>query len=64
MDRTLRLVITIFLVLLLIGMMPVWPYASGWRFGWYPTGGLALVLIVIVVIGLMGADRPGSRPRL
>lgn len=64
MDRTLRLIITIVLILLVIGMLPMWPYATNWGYGWYPSGGLGLILIIVLVVGLMGADRSGSRPRL
>ncbi|HET7008868.1 MAG TPA: DUF3309 domain-containing protein [Candidatus Binatia bacterium] len=45
-------VLVILLILLLIGALPTWPYSSGW--GYYPSGGLGLVLIVIVVLALMG----------
>jgi hypothetical protein len=43
-----RLILIIILVLLLVGSFPVWPYSSGW--GYYPTGGLSLLVIIIVVI--------------
>jgi hypothetical protein len=37
---------------LLLGALPSWPYSSGW--GYYPSGGLGLVLIVLIVLLLMG----------
>ena len=40
------------LILLLVGALPTWPYSSGW--GYYPSGGLGLVLVVIIVLFLMG----------
>jgi len=43
-----RLVLIILLVLLLVGSFPVWPYSTGW--GYYPTGGLSLLVIIVVVI--------------
>jgi len=43
-----RLVLIILLVLLLVGSFPVWPYSTGW--GYYPTGGLSLLIIIVVVI--------------
>ncbi|MDB5392681.1 MAG: hypothetical protein JWM91_187 [Rhodospirillales bacterium] len=43
-----RLILIIILVLLLVGSFPVWPYSAGW--GYYPTGGLSLLIIIIVVI--------------
>ena len=43
-----RLLLIILLVLLLVGSFPVWPYSTGW--GYYPTGGLSLLVIIVVVI--------------
>jgi len=42
----------IILILLLVGALPTWPYSSGW--GYYPSGGLGLVLVIFVVLLLMG----------
>jgi hypothetical protein len=47
--RTLLLIIV---VLLLIGALPMWPYSGGW--GFYPSGGLGLLLILIIVLALTG----------
>ena len=47
-----RLLLIILLVLLLVGSFPVWPYSTGW--GYYPTGGLGLVLIVLLVLVVSG----------
>jgi hypothetical protein len=44
-------ILLIVLVLLLIGALPTWPYSSGW--GYYPSGGLGLVLIVLLVVALL-----------
>ena len=40
----------ILLVLLLVGSLPTWPYSSGW--GYYPAGGLGVVLLVMLVVML------------
>lgn len=40
--------LTVFLVLLLIGMLPAWPYSAGW--GYFPSGGLLLLLIVLFFV--------------
>jgi hypothetical protein len=40
------------LVLILIGALPAWPYGNGW--GYYPSGGIGLVVVVLVVLLLMG----------
>ncbi len=45
-------ILMIVLVLLLIGAIPSWPHSKGW--GYYPSGGLGLVLTVLVVLMLLG----------
>ena len=44
--------IILLLVLLIVGASPSWPYSQGW--GYYPSGGLGLVLVVILVLALLG----------
>ena len=46
-----RLVLLIILLLLLIGALPTWPYSAEW--GYYPSGGLGLVVLVLLVLVLM-----------
>jgi hypothetical protein len=46
------LVLIILLVLILVGSLPTWPYSSGW--GFYPSGGAGLVLLVLIVLLLTG----------
>ena len=45
-------ILIVILILLLIGALPTWPYSSGW--GYYPSGGLGLVVLIIVVLVLLG----------
>jgi len=45
-------ILLIVLVLILVGALPTWPYSSGW--GYYPSGGIGLIVIVLVVLLLMG----------
>ena len=45
-------ILLIILILLLIGALPTWPYSSGW--GYYPSGGLGLVVIVLLILVLTG----------
>ncbi len=45
-------ILLILLVLLVIGALPSWPYSSGW--GYYPSGGLGLALIVLLVLVVSG----------
>jgi hypothetical protein len=47
-----RAILLIIVVLLLIGALPTWPYSSGW--GFYPSGGLGLVLIILLILVLLG----------
>ena len=45
-------VLLIIVILLLVGALPTWPYSSGW--GYYPSGGLGLVLLILVILMLAG----------
>jgi hypothetical protein len=47
-----RTILLVILVLLLLGALPTWPYSSGW--GYYPSGGLGLVLLIVVILLVMG----------
>jgi hypothetical protein len=47
-----RTILIIILILLLIGAFPTWPYSSGW--GYYPVGGVGLVLLIILILALVG----------
>ena len=45
-------ILLIILVLLVLGALPTWPYSSGW--GYYPSSGLGLILVILVVLVVMG----------
>jgi hypothetical protein len=47
-----RNILLIILILLLIGAFPGWGYSSGW--GYYPFGGLGLVLLILIILILTG----------
>ncbi len=47
-----RTILLIVLIVLLLGALPTWPYSTGW--GYYPSGGLGLVVLIIVVLLLTG----------
>ena len=51
-EPSMLTVLIVILVLLLVGVAPVWPYSSGW--GYYPSGGLTLLLLVLVIFLLTG----------
>jgi len=48
----LRAILIILLLLLLIGAFPVWPYSTAW--GYYPTGGIGVLLLILVVLIFAG----------
>ena len=45
-----NLVLLIVLLLLIVGALPAWPYSAGW--GYYPSGGLGLLLLIVVILAL------------
>jgi hypothetical protein len=47
-----RLVLLVILVILLLGALPTWPYSTGW--GYYPAGGLGLLLLILIIFALVG----------
>ena len=47
-----RLVLLVILILALPGALPRWPYSTGW--GYYPSGGLGIVVLILVILLLTG----------
>lgn len=45
------LILLVILVILLIGATPTWPYSRGW--GYYPSGGLGLVIVIVLILWLL-----------
>ena len=45
------IILLIILILLLVGAVPTWPYSRGW--GYYPSGGLGLIVLILVVLLLL-----------
>jgi hypothetical protein len=45
-------ILIVVLVLILLGALPTWPYSSSW--GYYPSGGLGLILLIVVILALTG----------
>ena len=43
-----NILLALILFILLLGVLPTWPYSSGW--GYYPSGGLGILLIVLLVV--------------
>ena len=44
-------ILLIVLVLMALGSAPAWPHSRGW--GYYPSGGLGLVLLILIVVALV-----------
>jgi hypothetical protein len=44
-------ILLIILILALLGAVPTWPYSRSW--GYYPTGGLGLLIIILVILMLL-----------
>ena len=45
-------ILVVILLLMMLGAVPAWPYSRGW--GYYPSGGLGLVLLILLVLLLLG----------
>ena len=48
-----RLLLIILLILLLVGAFPMWPYSASW--GYFPAGGLGLLLLILIIFTLVRA---------
>lgn len=46
------LILLIIVLLLLLGALPTWPHSRSWGYG--PSGGLGLLLVILLVLFLMG----------
>lgn len=46
-----RMLLLVLVVLLVIGLLPAWPYSTGW--GYYPSGGAGLLLLILIVVLLV-----------
>jgi uncharacterized protein DUF3309 len=46
------LILTIVLIIALVGSIPRWPHSKDW--GYYPTGGVGLILIILLILYLLG----------
>lgn len=52
MNSTARIILIIILVLVLLSVLPTWPYSTGW--GYYPVGGIGLVLMIVIALLILG----------
>ncbi len=51
MNSAIRLLVIVVVLVLLLGMLPTWPYSAGW--GYYPSGGLGVLLVVAIILLLL-----------
>jgi hypothetical protein len=51
-DKMLYTILLVILVLMLLGALPAWPHSAGW--GYYPSGGLGLLIIILLILLLAG----------
>ena len=45
-------ILTVILALILVGALPNWPHSKNW--GYYPSGGIGLILLILIILLLMG----------
>jgi len=45
-------ILIVILILVLVGALPTWPHSKSW--GYYPSGGLGLILLIFIILLLMG----------
>ena len=45
-------ILLVILILLLLGALPTWPHSRSW--GYFPSGGLGLVVLILLILLLMG----------
>jgi Protein of unknown function (DUF3309) len=45
-------ILIVILILVLVGALPTWPHSKSW--GYYPSGGLGLVLLILIILVLRG----------
>ncbi len=48
----LGILLFILLIMILVGSLPSWPHSRGW--GYYPSGGLGLILVIFLIFFLIG----------
>jgi hypothetical protein len=48
---SLGIILIVVFILLLLGLLPTWPYSSAW--GYYPSGGAGLIVVVLLILILM-----------
>ena len=52
MGNEMNIIVTVVLILLFVGVLPTWPHSANW--GYFPSGGLGFILLVIAILALTG----------
>ena len=47
-ELTMNLLAFIVLIVVLLAVLPTWPYSSGW--GYYPSGGVGLIVLILIIL--------------
>lgn len=45
-------ILVVILLLIALGALPTWPYSRSW--GYYPSSGLGLIVVILVILLLLG----------
>jgi hypothetical protein len=45
-------ILIVILILILVGALPTWPHSKNW--GYYPSGGIGLIALILIILLLMG----------
>ena len=48
-------ILFIVLLLLMVGMLPTWPYSAAWGLGFFPSGLLGFILLVVILMAVFGS---------
>lgn len=51
-------IILLILIILLVAGLPSWPYAQNWGYGYYPSGAIGLILVILFIVMLLGRHGP------
>lgn len=54
-----EIILIVLVVVLLVGMLPHWPYSQGYGWGYWPSGAFLIVLIILIIFLLQGGHRIG-----
>jgi hypothetical protein len=51
-EKNMGTILIVILILILVGALPTWPHSKSW--GYYPSGGLGLIVLILIILLLMG----------